>query len=102
MKSFDVFNGDADGVISLVQMRLADPRPEAELVTGRKRDINLLNRVKAKKGDHVTVLDISMRSNLDDLNRILKAGATVFYADHHNADGQPDHENLHALSLIHI
>jgi len=96
MRSFDVFNGDADGVISLVQMRLADPRPEAKLVTGRKRDINLLDRVDAKTGDHVTVLDVSLRSNLDDLNRILKAGASVFYADHHNADGQPDHKNLQA------
>jgi len=45
MAAFDVFNGDADGVISLVQMRRADPRPEAKLVTGRKRDINLLKRV---------------------------------------------------------
>jgi len=94
--SFDVFNGDADGVLSLVQMRRAEPRPEATLVTGRKRDINLLDRVDAKAGDHVTVLDISLRSNLDDLSRILKNGASVFYADHHNADGQPEHENLHA------
>ena len=77
-------------------MRLADPRPEAELVTGRKRDINLLRSINPKQGDHLTVLDISMRSNLDDLNRILRTGAHVFYADHHNADGQPEHENLHA------
>ena len=97
MAVYDVFNGDADGVISLVQLRRADPRPEAILVTGRKRDINLLNRVKAKSGDHVTVLDISMRSNMDDLNRILKTGATVFYSDHHNAGDMPEHENLHAV-----
>ena len=37
---YDVFNGDADGIISLVQLRLSDPR-DAELVTGRKRDIKL-------------------------------------------------------------
>lgn len=97
MAVYDVFNGDADGVISLVQLRRADPRPEAILVTGRKRDINLLDRVKAKAGDHVTVLDISMRSNMDDLNRILNAGATVFYSDHHNAGDIPEHENLHAV-----
>ncbi len=96
MAAFDVFNGDADGVISLVQMRRADPRPEAKLITGRKRDINLLKRVKTKAGDQVTVLDISLRSNLDDLNRILTSGASVFYADHHNADGQPEHDNLQA------
>ncbi len=96
MASFDVFNGDADGIISLVQMRRADPRPDAQLITGRKRDINLLNRVNAGAGDHVTVLDISMRSNIDDLNRILRNGASVFYADHHNAGDMPRHPNLHA------
>jgi len=96
MKSFDVFNGDADGIISLVQLRLAEPR-EAELVTGRKRDINLLDRVHVEKGDHVTVLDISMRSNAKDLGRILEAGANVFYVDHHNAGDIPDHPNLNAV-----
>ena len=96
MANFDVFNGDADGIISLVQLRRADPR-EASLVTGRKRDIKLLDRVQAGKGDHVTVLDISMRSNADDLRRILAAGANVFYADHHNAGDIPDHPNLQAV-----
>ena len=96
MANFDVFNGDADGILSLVQLRLAEPR-KAQLVTGRKRDIKLLDRVKAGEGDHVTVLDISMRSNADYLNRILDAGASVFYADHHNAGDIPDHPNLQAV-----
>ena len=94
--NFDVFNGDADGILSLVQLRRAEPR-KAELITGRKRDIALLGRVKAGEGDHVTVLDISMRSNADDLRRILGDGASVFYADHHNAGDIPDHPNLHAV-----
>ena len=94
--NYDVFNGDADGIISLVQLRQAEPR-EAKLVTGRKRDIKLLNRVKAGQGDHVTVLDISMRSNADELGRILGAGASVFYVDHHNAGDIPDHPNLKAV-----
>ena len=96
MPNFDVFNGDADGILSLVQLRRAEPR-KAELVTGRKRDIKLLDRVTAGEGDHVTVLDISMRSNADDLRRILKAGASVFYADHHNAGDIPDYPNLEAV-----
>jgi len=91
---FDVFNGDADGICALVQLRRAAPRPEAVLVTGRKRDINLLKRVDAKAGDNVTVLDISARSNAGDLKRILGAGASVFYADHHNAGDLEDHPNL--------
>ena len=92
---YDVFNGDADGIISLVQLRLSDPR-EAKLVTGRKRDIKLLERVPAAQNDRVTVLDISMRSNLKDLSRILKAGASVLYFDHHNAGEGEDHPNLEA------
>lgn len=91
---FDVFNGDADGILSLVQLRRASPRPAATLVTGRKRDINLLKRVDAKSGDNVTVLDISARSNADDLKRILDAGAHVFYVDHHNAGEIGEHPNL--------
>lgn len=94
---FDVFNGDADGIIALVQLRRADPRPDAKLVTGRKRDINLLDRVDAAQGDRVTVLDISMRSNMQDLNRILESGAHVFYCDHHNAGDIPDHPNLQPI-----
>ena len=97
MKCYDVFNGDADGIISLVQLRLAEPR-DAKLVTGRKRDIKLLSRLDVKQGDQVTVLDISMRSNMDDLNRILAANASVFYVDHHNAGDIPDHPNL--ISVI--
>ena len=91
--NYDVFNGDADGIISLVQLRLSDPR-EAELVTGRKRDINLLDRVSAKTGDRVTVLDISLRSNQKDLKRILDEGAAVLYFDHHNAGEGVDHPQL--------
>lgn len=91
--NFDVFNGDADGICALVQLRRAEPR-KAMLVTGRKRDINLLDRVNAGQGDNVTVLDISARSNAEDLTRILDAGANVFYVDHHNADGVGDHPNL--------
>lgn len=92
---YDVFNGDADGIISLVQLRLTDPRAAA-LVTGRKRDIKLLSRVDAKAGDRVTVLDVSMRSNQPDLERVLEAGASVIYFDHHNAGEGVDHPNLEA------
>jgi hypothetical protein len=92
---YDVFNGDADGIISLVQLRLSDPR-DATLVTGRKRDIKLLERVSVQRGDRVTVLDISMRTNLADLQRILSEGASVLYFDHHNAGEAVDHPKLEA------
>jgi hypothetical protein len=91
----DVFNGDADGICTLVQLRLAEPR-DSQLVTGVKRDINLLKQVDAVSGDKVTVLDISMQKNHDDLTRLLANGASVFYADHHKPGDIPQHSNLEA------
>jgi hypothetical protein len=35
---YDVFNGDADGICALVQLRLAKPI-QSNLITGVKRDI---------------------------------------------------------------
>jgi len=93
MRFIDVFNGDADGICALVQLRLAEPR-ESELVTGIKRDINLLKNVQADVGDKLTVLDISMEKNAIDLMRLLDAGANVFYADHHQPGEIPQHAGL--------
>ena len=90
---FDVFNGDADGICSLLQLRLEDP-VESQLITGIKRDIALLERVAAEEGDHVTVLDLSMVKNRDALDRLLAAGVSVDYVDHHAAGDIPDHANL--------
>jgi hypothetical protein len=88
MNYFDVFNGDADGICALHQLRLAEPR-EAELVTGVKRDIGLLKRVTAEAGDLVTVLDVSLDKNRDDVVRLLDGGASVLYFDHHFAGEIP-------------
>ncbi len=96
MQVFDCFNGDADGICALTQLRLAQPK-ESVLVTGVKRDINLLKRVDAKAGDVVTALDISMDKNKADLNRLLDAGAQVFYCDHHFAGDIPEHSALNSL-----
>lgn len=90
---FDVFNGDADGLCALHQLRLAHPR-EAVLVTGVKRDIALLQRVDAKGGDTVTVLDVSLAVNAAPLARLLEAGVTVEYFDHHFPGDIPVHPRL--------
>jgi hypothetical protein len=66
MTLFYAFNGDADGLCALQQLRLVDPRG-ATLVTGVKRDIQLLRRVNAATGDEVTVLDISLDANRERL-----------------------------------
>ena len=96
MTDYDVFNGDADGICALVQLRLAEPR-NTQLVTGVKRDINLLKQVDAQSGDRITVLDISMDKNRDDLQRVLAAGAEVFYVDHHFCGQVPPSAQLKSL-----
>jgi len=89
----DVFNGDADGICALVQLRRANPQ-QSELVTGIKRDINLLKKVNAKQGDHVTALDISFEKNSADVQRLLNNGATIDYFDHHKTGDLIAHANL--------
>ncbi len=93
--NYDVFNGDADGICALHQLRLAEER-EAELVTGVKRDIRLLSRVQAGAGDALTVLDISFDANRDDALRLLDAGARVQWFDHHYAGELPEAAGLEA------
>lgn len=93
MHLIDVFNGDADGICALHQLRLAEPA-SSELVTGPKRDISLLKRVQAQAGDRVTVLDIALSKNRDALDRILEAGAEVRYFDHHQPGDIPDHSRF--------
>jgi hypothetical protein len=92
----DVFNGDADGICALVQLRLAQPA-QSKLVTGVKRDIQLLERLSVQKNDSVTVLDISLKKNHLALDRILKQGATVFYVDHHESGDIPQHPHLETI-----
>ncbi|MCL4761428.1 MAG: acetyltransferase [Burkholderiales bacterium] len=95
MTRFDVFNGDADGLCALQQLRLAQP-VDAVLVTGAKRDIALLERVDAAPGDAVTVLDVSLAANRNALLRVLDRGADVLYFDHHAAGDVPSHPRLRA------
>ncbi|EED34259.1 phosphoesterase, dhha1 [Luminiphilus syltensis NOR5-1B] len=96
MTAYDVFNGDADGICALLQLRQVDPR-DATLVTGVKRDIALLQHVSATTGDQITVLDISLDKNRAALIEILEVGAEVFYCDHHYPGEIPEHPNLRAL-----
>ena len=92
----DVFNGDADGICALIQLRLAQPI-KSQLVTGVKRDIKLLDEVKVQRGDQVTVLDISFDKNRPSVERILEQEASVFYIDHHQAGEIPSHKNLQTI-----
>jgi hypothetical protein len=95
MTSYDVFNGDADGICALQQLRLHSPK-QSVLISGLKRDIDLLSRIEAEAGDDITVLDISIDKNRKALDAVLETGATVFYADHHYSGEIPQHDRLSA------
>ena len=74
MRRFDVCNGDADGLCAVLQWRLAHPQP-ATLVTGLKRELELLQQVPAEAGDEVLVCDLSMQRNHAALLRLLRRAA---------------------------
>jgi hypothetical protein len=93
---FDVFNGDADGIIALLQLRLAYPK-ESILITGVKRDIELLAKVDVDKASTVTVLDISLEKNKQALDDLLNAGVEVFYVDHHRTGDIPQSTKLTSI-----
>jgi len=125
MPDFDIFNGDADGLCALHQLRLAEPR-EAQLITGVKRDIALVARAVSAAvagdgvadgtadgtgdgtdvagragagtgaGDRVTVLDLSFAKNRPAVEALLERGARVDYYDHHHAGELPHHPRLTA------
>ena len=92
---YDVFNGDADGICALHQLRLEEPLASV-LVTGVKRDIALLARVPGRAGDTATVLDVSVAANRDALVTLLARGVRVRYFDHHYAGELPVHPGLDA------
>ncbi len=51
MAKIDVFNGDADGICALLQLRQGQTKEPSRLITGIKRDIQLLKQVTAQNGD---------------------------------------------------
>jgi hypothetical protein len=95
MTRYYAFNGDADGLCALQQLRLVETQP-ATLVTGVKRDITLLRHVHGKSDDAVTVLDVSLHQNREDLLRLLESGVSVRYFDHHYAGALPRNPLLEA------
>jgi len=95
MSRYDVFNGDADGLCALHQLRLIEPL-DTRLVTGPKREIDLLARVPVDQAESVTVLDLSMEKNGAALRALLEAGVRVAYFDHHFPGEIPAHPGLSA------
>mgnify|MGYP003343815241 CR=1 FL=1 len=96
MAFYDIFNGDADGLCARHQLRLQEPRA-VTLVSGVKRDIQLLRLVRPDRGDQLTILDMSLDSNRPDLQRVLEAGANCVWIDHHYAGELIEHPALHCV-----
>ncbi|MEE4244737.1 MAG: DHH family phosphoesterase [Kangiellaceae bacterium] len=99
MTTIDVFNGDADGIFSLIQLRKAFPVSQSHLITSVKRDISLLKQVDlelAKDAD-INVLDISYDKNCNEVESLLDKGNNIFYCDHHKADKLISHTNLTSI-----
>lgn len=94
---YDVFNGDADGIIALLQLRKAEPK-SSKLITGVKRDIKLLKQVVNQSDvSGLTVLDISMEKNISELCPLIERDIPVFYCDHHRSGEVPQSGNFTAL-----
>lgn len=96
MRRFDVCNGDADGLCAVRQWRLHEPA-EATLITGLKREIELLGHVEANAGDEVLVCDIALSRNRPALLRLLEAGVRVRYFDHHTAGDPVSHPGFESF-----
>lgn len=97
---YDVFNGDADGIIALLQLRLSQKEKQPKksiLITGVKRDISLLKQVDVNIANSVTVLDISLEKNNEALIQLLEKKVNVFYVDHHRTGNIPSSEQLTTL-----
>lgn len=99
MRSIFAFNGDADGLCAMQQLRLTEGLDrDAGLVSGPKRQIDLVRYVEAGAGDTVTVLDLSFRVNRAAVEALLALGTRVRYFDHHETGALPQH----ALFEAHI
>ncbi len=93
MTHFDIFNGDADGICALHQLRLHHPL-QSQLITATKREINLVERAQIQSGDSLTVLDIALEKNSSAINDAIEAGASIEYFDHHFPGEIPQSERL--------
>jgi len=83
------YNGDADGICSMVQWGLVHG-VEGKRITGVKRDIELLDRIHPKDGDDVIVMDISLARNHTMAQKLTQDGIDLTWFDHHLAGDNID------------
>jgi hypothetical protein len=90
----DVFNGDADGILARHQYRLSHPVPKTKLVSGLKRDVTLISQLTEFSSGTVTVFDISLESNQNDVELLLKNDVQIRWFDHHRRGSLADGPQL--------
>ena len=78
------YNGDADGICSMIQWGLAHGL-DGKRITGVKRDIQLLDKISLSKGDDLVVMDISLARNQIKAREFVESGHKVIWFDHHLA-----------------
>jgi hypothetical protein len=88
-----VFNGDADGICAAHQYCLGKSI-EFESVTGVKRDISLLKKIKSLQNGNISVFDIAIEKNFPELEKLLINGCSIRWFDHHVSDPLPQHDHL--------
>jgi hypothetical protein len=91
----DVCNGDADGLCSILQWRLHEPK-ESTILALLDAESSLVGRVHTRPGDEFLICDIPIEPNRSTLLQLLKAGARVQYFNHHVTDDIPYHPGLRA------
>ena len=92
MKNIDVFNGDSDGIISLLQLEFVDPK-NATLLTGTKRQRNLLKNISPSQAN-LRILDLCLDDNYLKIKEFLSLSSNVFFVDHHKAKNQVKAKNF--------
>ena len=90
---YDLFNGDADGIISVHQYRMFKPK-KTNLVSGIKRDVTLLRHCDSIKNTKINVFDISVLSNEEYIDSILKKNNKIIWYDHHETGGRVSADNI--------
>ena len=91
----DLFNGDADGLISLYQYRTIHPaQEETQLHTGVKRDVSLLRHILHVSDCDVTVFDVSLLANHQHVVQLLLQNNNIMWFDHHEPGDPIDHHKL--------
>ncbi|RJU87025.1 MAG: hypothetical protein DWC02_03600 [Candidatus Poseidoniales archaeon] len=81
------YNGDADGICSMVQWGLVHGI-DGNTVTGVKRDIELLKKINPENGDEIIVMDISLARNHSKASELIQSDIKMTWFDHHLA-GEP-------------